>query len=249
MMWQGIIRYLKTTRFFVLRYFFVLVWRGALTNNKVIVVASSNKGKVSEIVRLLKEFPVRIKTLDDFPRIPPVEEDGLTFSDNAYKKASFTARVLGISAIADDSGLVVPALGGLPGVYSARYAGIGATDLQRCDKLLHQLKSCTDRRAYFKCVISVSVPQGKALTYEGKCNGIITKRAIGKNGFGYDPIFLCPRLNKTFGEMSIDEKMAISHRGIALKTLLKEFCKVLSWIDFQMSIGVGNDCLSEGFQK
>jgi XTP/dITP diphosphohydrolase len=127
-----------------------------------LVIATRNPGKTSEIRDLLSGFAVHIKNLDDFGPIPEVEEDGETFDDNAYKKASFAAKVLGVPALADDSGLVVEALDGAPGLYSARWAGENATDKQRCNKLLKELKTQTNRNAAFECVISIAVPTGPA---------------------------------------------------------------------------------------
>jgi XTP/dITP diphosphohydrolase len=138
-----------------------------------LVIASSNPGKAAEIRDLLADSPICIKNLDDFGPIPPVVEDGETFEENAYKKASFVSRVLGLPALADDSGLLVEALDGAPGVYSARYAGDDAGDTQRCAKLLAEMKGKTNRRAAFECVLSIAVPTGPALTYEARCEGLI----------------------------------------------------------------------------
>jgi XTP/dITP diphosphohydrolase len=196
----------------------------------LLVIATRNKGKTSEIRELLKDFPIEIKNLDDFGPIPQVEEDGTTFEENSYKKASFTARVLGFPAIADDSGLTVDALDGAPGVYSARYAGEHASDEQRCAKLLKEMEGITNRKAAFECVISIAVPKGPALTYEARCEGLIAQQPAGSNGFGYDPIFYYPPLGKTFAELTREEKNTISHRGKALKELRDEFDKVVKWI-------------------
>ena len=128
------------------------------------------------------------------------------FEANAYKKAHFAARVLGLPALADDSGLLVAALGGAPGVQSARWAGENASDADRCAKLLHAMEGQTQREAAFECVISIAVPGGPALTYEGRCEGHITHAPRGANGFGYDPIFFYPPHQKTFAEMSMAAK-------------------------------------------
>jgi len=202
----------------------------------IIVIATRNKGKKSEISDLLKGFPVDIKGLDDFGTIPHIEEDGDTFDENAYKKASLTARMLGFPALADDSGLLVEALGGAPGVLSARYAGENATDEQRCQKLLQEMKGKTNRKAAFECVISIAVPTGPALTYEARCEGLIAEQPSGSNGFGYDPVFYYPPLNKTFGELSIEEKSRVSHRGKALGEFKDELDKVMIWIKQQMPV-------------
>jgi len=199
-----------------------------------LVLATYNQGKSQEIKRLFKDSPVQIKDLSDFGPIPPVVEDGETFDDNAYKKASFTSRVLGLPAIADDSGLVVPALNGAPGVFSARYAGENATDQQNCEKLLEQMKDVKDRNASFVCVVSIAIPTGPALTYEAKCDGIITDKPSGTSGFGYDPVFYFPPKNKTFAELSADEKNEVSHRGKAFLEIQSEMDKILIWLEQNM---------------
>ena len=201
---------------------------------QIIVLATTNKGKKREIQALLKDFPVDIKTLDDFGPIPEVIEDGETFDDNAYKKASFTAKVLGYPAMADDSGLCVEALDGAPGVYSARYAGANATDQDNVEKMLTDLKGKSNRNAAFKCVISIAIPTGAALTYEGECQGIITEEPKGENGFGYDPLFFYPDFGKTFAQCSLEEKASVSHRGRALNEIAQEMDKILEWIDINL---------------
>lgn len=201
-----------------------------MDNNQWLVLATRNPGKTKEIRELLAGYPVVIKNLDDFGPIPEVEEDGATFEENAYKKASFTARVLGIPAMADDSGLEVHALNGEPGIYSARYAGPGATDDQNNSKLLERMKGQKDRSATFVCLISIAVPCGVALTYEGRCEGVIATAPQGSGGFGYDPLFYYPPLEASFAQLSPDEKNGISHRGRALSEVRKEFEKVLIWI-------------------
>ena len=195
-----------------------------------LVIATRNPGKTAEIQDLLTGFQVKIKNLDDFGPLPVVEEDGKTFDDNAYKKASLTAKILGIPALADDSGLVVEALNGAPGVLSARYAGENSTDEQRCAKLLREMAGKVDRRAAFECVISIAVPSGPALTYEARCQGLIAERPAGHSGFGYDPIFFYPPLKKTFAQLTRAEKSRVSHRGLALNEMKQEFDKVLVWI-------------------
>ena len=201
-----------------------------------LVIATKNQGKITEIRDLLTNFAVKLKSLDAFGSIPEVEEDGETFDENAYKKASYTARILGIPALADDSGLLVEALGGTPGVFSARYAGENATDEQRVAKLLKALNAKTNRKAAFECVLSIAVPSGPALTYEARCEGLIAEQPAGQNGFGYDPIFFYPPLNKTFAQMTLEEKSKVSHRGKALNELKQEFDKVLTWIRRHMPL-------------
>ena len=199
-----------------------------------LVIASRNEGKTAEIRELLSGFPITIKTLDDFGPIPEVEEDGQTFDENAYKKASFTARVLGHPALSDDSGLVVNALNGAPGVLSARYAGPDATNEQLFRKLLQEMEGITNRKAAFECVISLAVPTGPALTYEGCCEGLIAESPLGTNGFGYDPVFFYPPLKKTFAELTREEKGRVSHRGKALEEFRNEFDSIIKWIEIHM---------------
>ena len=201
-----------------------------MTEKQWLVLATRNAGKTREICDLLRDFPVEIKNLDDFGPIPCVEEDGISFDENAYKKASFTAKVLGFPALADDSGLEVEALGGAPGIHSARYAGPNATDAENNAKLLSEMEGKAERAAAFTCVISIAVPSGVALTYEARCEGLIPEVPGGNSGFGYDPVFYYPPLNKTFAQLSAEEKNRVSHRGKAFAELKEEFEKVLLWI-------------------
>jgi XTP/dITP diphosphohydrolase len=203
----------------------------------IIVLATRNPGKTAEIRSLLAGFPVDVRDLTDFGPIPEVEEDGATFEENAYKKASFTARVLGFPALSDDSGLCVPALDGAPGVHSARYGGPGLSDADRCRRLLDAMRGRDDRRAAFECVLSLAVPSGPALTYEGRCEGVLAEAPSGANGFGYDPVFFYPPLGRTFAELARDEKSRVSHRGRALAELRAEFDKVIVWTRRHMPPG------------
>jgi XTP/dITP diphosphohydrolase len=142
--------------------------------------------------------------------------------------------VLGYPALSDDSGLVVDALGGAPGVHSARWAGPNASDAQRCSKLLTELENQSNRSAAFECVISIAVPTGPALTYEGRCEGVIAHSPAGSNGFGYDPVFFYPPLEKTFAQLTMAEKSRVSHRGKALQQCRQEFDQIIKWIDRHM---------------
>ena len=202
---------------------------------QMIVLATGNQGKVREFQEMLKDFPVEVKCLKDFGPIPEAVEDGETFDDNAYKKAHFTAKVLGLPCVADDSGLVVEALDGAPGVYSARYAGEKATDDDNIDKLLKEMDGQENRKAAFQCVISIAVPSGPALTYEGSCEGEILSERRGTDGFGYDPVFYYPDFNKTFAEASMEEKNKVSHRGQALQVMAGEFDQVLKWLEQRLA--------------
>ena len=195
-----------------------------------LVLATTNEGKTEEIRALLADFPVEIKNLTDFGPTPPIEEDGETFEDNAVKKARFVAKILGFPALADDSGLMVEALGNGPGVRSARYAGEEATDAENNAKLLRELENVKNRDAAFACVIAIAVPWGPTLIYEGRCQGVIADKLAGSKGFGYDPIFYYPPLKKTFAQLSTEEKNQVSHRGQALGQLRDEFHKVLIWL-------------------
>jgi len=204
-------------------------------HDKSMVLATRNEGKISELKDLFSGFNIDIRSLLDFGPIPSIIEDGETFEDNAYKKAYLTAKVLGLPALADDSGLVVEALGGAPGVYSSRYAGDDAMDEDNIIKLLEEMKDKTNRRAFFESVIIIAVPWGPALTYIGRCEGEILHEPKGENGFGYDPVFYYPPLNKTFAQLSREEKNSVSHRGIAMLELRNEFDKVIIWLEQRMA--------------
>jgi len=198
---------------------------------QMLVIATHNKNKLKEFKEILKDLNIEIKSLDDFGPIPEVIEDGETFDDNAYKKALQTAKVLGLPAIADDSGLVVDALNGDPGVYSARYAGENASDEDNLQKLLQNLQGVENRKAHFQCVLSIAVPSGPALTYEGRCEGIIIDEKRGSSGFGYDPVFFFEEFGKTFAELSMEEKNKVSHRGKALEDVKSEITAIKKWLE------------------
>lgn len=201
----------------------------------MLVLATRNSGKSREIRSFLEGFPVEILDLNDFGPIPEVVEDGATFEENAYKKAQFTARILGFPALADDSGLEVEALNGAPGVHSARYAGPDATDDANNGKLLEDLRGHANRKARFCCILSLAVPSGPALTYEAYCEGTILDHPRGTNGFGYDPLFYHEPTGKTFGEMTLEEKSGVSHRGKALSELKQEFDRVHKWLELRLA--------------
>jgi len=198
----------------------------------MLVLATRNKGKITELRSLLSGFDITVKGLDDFSPIPEAKEDGNTFEENAYKKAFFTAKALGVPALADDSGLVVNALGGAPGVMSARYASDGATDQENIIKLLQKMRDKTDRSASFQCAIVIALPTGQYVVFEGKCDGVIVPEAIGHMGFGYDPVFFYPPFNRTFAQIPIEQKNKISHRGKAMAKLKEDFAKILNWFEF-----------------
>ena len=198
--------------------------------DRPLVLATRNDGKINEFKRLADGFDLEIRSLKDFGPIPPVIEDGETFEDNAVKKARFTAKVLGFPALADDSGLMVKVLGGMPGVHSARYAGEDATDEANNLKLLRAMEGEVNREAAFMCTIAIAVPMGSVLTYEAICEGVIAQGLTGTRGFGYDPLFYYPPLKKTFAELTTKEKNLVSHRGKAMAELKSEFNKVLTWL-------------------
>lgn len=188
-----------------------------------LIIATANKHKLREFKELLKEFPFTILSLADLPHIPPIIEDGKTFYENALKKASTVAQLTGQLTIADDSGIEVEALEGKPGVTSARFAGEDASDDENNVKLLKDLEGVPPdkRNACFKCVLVVAPSEGKTAFVEGECKGTIIHAPRGEHGFGYDPLFLVPEYNKTFSEITPEEKNKISHRSRALRKLLK----------------------------
>jgi XTP/dITP diphosphohydrolase len=200
------------------------------TLDKPLILATRNKGKIFEYRRLLTGFHVDLKGLNDFGMLPSIEENGRSFEENALKKARITAHALGLAAIADDSGLMVEALGGNPGIRSARYAGDDATDGENNLKLLSDMEGITERQAIFICVIVIASPIGNTRVYKGMCNGIITQAPVGAGGFGYDPLFYFPPMKKTFAQMTPEEKNSVSHRGNAMNALKDDFQNIMSWI-------------------
>jgi XTP/dITP diphosphohydrolase len=187
---------------------------------KELIVASRNKGKVGEIIALLSGLPFKVTSLLDYPQIPEIIEDGKTYRANALKKAREVALATGKMTMSDDSGIEVKALGNAPGIYSARFAGEGASEKARNRKLFKMLKGVPmhKRQARYRCVIALVSAKGKELgMVQGTCSGYVTTRNIGKNGFGFDPLFLLKRYNKTFGQLPSSLKAKISHRARALK--------------------------------
>ncbi|MBI3949885.1 MAG: XTP/dITP diphosphatase [Acidobacteria bacterium] len=193
------------------------------------LVATRNGGKVEEIKHLLAGLELDIGDLTQWPDIPEIEETGPTFAQNALMKAHYYHEQTGLVTIADDSGLEVAALGGSPGVRSARYAGDVASDAQRITKLLQTLEGVADkdRTARFVCVVALAGPGGLEKTFTGVCEGRIRHDPVGKQGFGYDPVFEYLPLGKTFAQLSREEKSAVSHRGRAMRQL-REF--LLEWM-------------------
>ncbi len=172
---------------------------------------------------------LRIQSLSDFPDVPDVEENGRSFVENALKKARFYSKYFGKTTLADDSGLEVNILKGLPGIYSARYAGEKKSTLENNQKLLKEMEGVpiSKRGARFKCVIAVFSPDGREILAEGTCKGRIGFKEKGRRGFGYDPLFVLPNYGKTMAELPLKEKNRISHRGKALRKIRKRLESVL----------------------
>jgi XTP/dITP diphosphohydrolase len=183
-----------------------------------IVVATRNRHKLAEIRAILDVPSLVLAGADEMEGLPDVEEDGETFEANAMKKAVTVAKAAGLWALADDSGLEVAALGGEPGVRSARYAGEPSDHAANIVKLLAALRGVSDRRARFRCVLALASPAGDVSTAEGECAGRIEFAPRGSGGFGYDPVFVPDGYRQTFAEMTPQEKDRISHRGRALET-------------------------------
>ena len=193
-----------------------------------IFLATGNKKKINELKPILRSLDCNVLSIADGIEIPEVVEDKDTFIGNSQKKAVEIARFLGKVTIADDSGLCVEALGGAPGVYSARYAGEDGNSALNNAKLIRELKGEANRKAYFVSVISVAKPNGEVISFEGRVEGIIVDEAFGSNGFGYDPHFYYEAYGKTFAELSLEEKNKISHRARAVEKMKVELKKFLN---------------------
>jgi XTP/dITP diphosphohydrolase len=204
-------------------------------------MASRNAGKIRELEALLPDSGVKLLSLVDFPGLPEIPEEGATFAENAAAKALAVARLTGHPALADDSGLMVDALGGGPGVFSARYAMArtaprSPTDADNWGKLLDELKNVpwNERGAHFVCELALATPDGRLLTARGECAGVIAMEPQGDTGFGYDPVFWVPEYAATMAQLGPEIKNKISHRARALaafKTLLR------SWLQEQETGG------------
>lgn len=190
---------------------------------QTVIIASGNKGKLKEFKELMADLPVEVKSLADYPEIGDIEENGASFAENAYIKAKAVFDATGCLCIADDSGLEVDALGGEPGIYSARYAGAEKDDAANNAKLLAALAEVPEeeRGAQFHCAIVAIDQNGKRYDAEGIVRGVILREQRGDNGFGYDPLFYVPEFDKTTAELSMDEKNAISHRGKAVRQIVE----------------------------
>lgn len=190
---------------------------------KEIIIATKNKGKAKDFEQLLEPMGYKVLTLHDVAPHMDVEETGETFEANAILKAEAIAQELQTTVIADDSGLEIDALDGEPGVYSARYSGNERNDESNIDKVLQKMVQVPDdeKTARFRCVLALASPGKETILFEGTCEGLIIDERKGDNGFGYDPIFYVPALDKTMAEMEPSEKASVSHRGNAIRELGK----------------------------
>ncbi len=191
---------------------------------KKFIVATRNKGKIFEIAEILQEFNFEVISMVQAGISKDIKETGRTFMDNALIKAKGIYGLTHEMVMADDSGLEVEYLNGAPGIYTSRFAGEGATDIERINKLLELLKGVdiNRRKARFVCAIAVFLPDGTHFTVEGTCEGYIGFELKGENGFGYDPIFYIPEYGMTMAEMEPEHKHRISHRGTALRKMVEE---------------------------
>ncbi|MCD4840328.1 XTP/dITP diphosphatase [Neobacillus sedimentimangrovi] len=196
---------------------------------KEVIIATKNPGKAKEFEKIFASRGVAVRTLLDFPELPEVEETGTTFEENAVLKAETISKALNKMVIGDDSGLIVDALGGKPGIYSARYAGEPKNDQKNIEKVLSELKGVEEesRTARFYCALAVAIPGQETYTVSGTCEGRILEEPRGSNGFGYDPIFYVPEKGVSMAELSSNEKNQISHRANALKKLDSELDSIL----------------------
>lgn len=192
-----------------------------MKNFEELIIASNNKNKVKEIKSILGGYFKNIYSLEEKNINVEIEETGSTFEENAIIKAKYITKLTGMVALADDSGLEVEALGGAPGVYSARYAGEPCNDKANNKKLLNEMKNIENRNAQFTSVIALTFPNGKILTACGHTSGKVLCEEVGTGGFGYDPLFFSYDLKKTFGVATSEEKNTISHRSRALENLKK----------------------------
>lgn len=192
------------------------------------ILASHNPGKVAEMKSVLSPLGIHVLSEEEAGFTLNVEETGSTFEENSYIKANAVCRKSGLPAIADDSGLCVDALGGAPGVYSARYGGECLDDAGRTELLLKNMSGETNRACRFVCVITCCFPDGTVISARGECEGQLTEAPVGADGFGYDPVFYLPSKEKTFAQLNAEEKNAVSHRGAALRLFYK---RVKTYLD------------------
>lgn len=191
-----------------------------------LLIATRNEGKTKEFRQIFEQMGFEVENLNDYPDLPEVAETGMTFEENARLKAETISQLTGKMVLADDSGLMVDILGGLPGVWSARFAGVGATDLENNAKLLHELAmvfELKDRSAKFHTTLVVASPGKESLVVEADWPGYINFEPKGENGFGYDPLFLVGETGKTSAQLTLEEKNQQSHRALAVKKLVEVF--------------------------
>lgn len=197
-----------------------------------LVLATRNQGKIVELRRILDAISngtIELVSVDQYPDIADVEETGSTFEENALLKAVAICEATGLPALADDSGLCVDALGGAPGIFSARYSGKHGDDIANLNKVLVELKSVEDskRSAHFTCVTALVMPDGRKVTKAGEFHGFIAHAPVGEHGFGYDPIFIPQGSSITSAQMSPHEKDLLSHRGISLRAIAPHVIELL----------------------
>ncbi|HEL1648153.1 TPA: nucleoside-triphosphate diphosphatase [Streptococcus suis] len=200
--------------------------KGLASVGDTILIATKNEGKTKEFRKFFERFGYQVENLNNYPDLPDVAETGMTFEENARLKAETIAELTGKMVLADDSGLKVDALGGLPGVWSARFSGPDATDELNNAKLLHELAmvfELKDRSAQFHCTLVMAAPNRESLVVEADWEGFIGMELRGENGFGYDPLFLVGETGKTSAELTLEEKNKISHRAQALEKLVEAF--------------------------
>jgi XTP/dITP diphosphohydrolase len=200
--------------------------------SKKLVIATRNAGKIVEFRRILDSISqgaIELVGIDQFPELVDVEETGSTFEENALLKARYTTTMTGLPAISDDSGLCIDALGGAPGIYSARWAGKHGNDKANLEKVLDELKEVADekRGAHFICVAALVMPDGREKVAEGRFEGTILHRAIGDQGFGYDPIFRPLGMSISSAQLNAEEKDAVSHRGKSLRAIAPHVIEML----------------------
>lgn len=193
-----------------------------------LVLATHNQGKIRELKECLATIGWEGIPISEISRVPDPEETGKTFKENALQKAHYYMQAVHMPVLSDDSGIIADVLGEEPGIYSARYAGTHGDDKANNKKLVERLSSYegSDRKGHYACVIAVVFPDGKEITTEGTCYGVIRDFEEGTGGFGYDPLFYLPEKGKTMAELSMEEKNAISHRGKALRAMVKELEKI-----------------------
>lgn len=198
---------------------------------KKLIAATKNRGKLKEITEILADFPFKVLSMEQAGIDMDIEENGSTFEENALIKAKTVSKAVGKIVLADDSGLVVDYLDGAPGIYSSRFAGEGASDEDRNNKLLRLLDGIpyNRRTARFVCAVAVVFPDGSCFTVKGICEGYIGNKPAGINGFGYDPLFYISEYGKTIAELDSETKNSISHRGKAFKMMVEELKN--KWIE------------------